>query len=147
SPGRVSTMRAERPPHMPADVEVPPVVEMTGITIRFPGVLALDGVDFALRPGEVHSLMGENGAGKSTLIKALTGVYPIDAGEITVAGRRSVFATTADAQRAGISTVYQEVNLCPNLSVGENIMLGHEPRSAGGIDWKATHSEAAAHLE
>ncbi|NYE21462.1 sugar ABC transporter ATP-binding protein [Microbacterium immunditiarum] len=132
---------------MPADVEVPPVVEMTGITIRFPGVLALDGVDFTLRPGEVHSLMGENGAGKSTLIKALTGVYAIDAGEITVAGRRSVFATTADAQRAGISTVYQEVNLCPNLSVGENIMLGHEPRRAGRVDWKATHREAAAHLE
>jgi len=132
---------------MPADTEVPPVVEMTGITIRFPGVLALDGVDFALRPGEVHSLMGENGAGKSTLIKALTGVYPIDAGEIAVAGRRSVFTTTADAQRAGISTVYQEVNLCPNLSVGENIMLGHEHRSARGIDWKATHREAAAHLE
>ena len=117
---------------MPADTDVPPIVEMRGITIRFPGVLALDGVDFFLRPGEVHSLMGENGAGKSTLIKALTGVYPIDGGTITVAGEPRVFASTADAQAAGISTVYQEVNLCANLSVGENVMLGHEPRNAGG---------------
>jgi simple sugar transport system ATP-binding protein len=119
---------------------------MRGITIRFPGVLALDDVDFALRPGEVHSLMGENGAGKSTLIKALTGVYAIDRGSITVAGEPRVFGGTADAQKAGISTVYQEVNLCANLSVGENVMLGHEPRRGRGIDWKAAHKEAARHL-
>jgi len=131
---------------MPADTAVPPVVEMTGITIRFPGVLALDAVDFSLRPGEVHALMGENGAGKSTLIKALTGVYEVDAGTIVVSGQPRRFATTADAQDAGISTVYQEVNLCANLSVGENVMLGHEPRRAGGIDWKATHRDAAQHL-
>src|SRR5262245_30511145 len=124
----------------------PPVVEMRGVTVRFPGVLALDDVDFVLRPGEVHSLMGENGAGKSTLIKALTGVYPVDRGVITVAGEQQVFANTADAQSAGISTVYQEVNLCTNLSVGENVMLGHEPRKAGGVDWKALHKEAATHL-
>lgn len=132
---------------MPADTEVPPIVQMTGITIRFPGVLALDGVDFRLRGGEIHSLMGENGAGKSTLIKALTGVYAIDSGSIVVAGETRVFAHTADAQSAGISTVYQEVNLCANLSVGENVMLGHEPRKAGGIDWKAAHREAARHLD
>ncbi|WP_243074385.1 sugar ABC transporter ATP-binding protein [Microbacterium sp. SS28] len=132
---------------MPADTHVPPVVDMTGITIRFPGVLALDGVDFRLYPGEVHSLMGENGAGKSTLIKALTGVYPIDAGEIVVTGTARVFGSTADAQDAGISTVYQEVNLCANLSVGENVMLGHEPRTGRGIDWKASHRQAASHLE
>lgn len=132
---------------MPAETPLPPVVEMTGITIRFPGVLALDGVDFSLRAGEVHSLMGENGAGKSTLIKALTGVYPIDAGEIVVAGTSRVFGSTADAQDAVISTVYQEVNLCANLSVGENVMLGHERRTARGIDWKATHRRAAEHLE
>ncbi|WP_426321630.1 sugar ABC transporter ATP-binding protein [Microbacterium sp. E-13] len=131
---------------MPADTAVPPVVEMTGITIRFPGVLALDGIDFALRPGEVHSLMGENGAGKSTLIKALTGVYPVDAGQIVVNGRERRFTGTADAQAAGISTVYQEVNLCGNLSVGENVMLGHEPRTATGIDWREVHALAAAHL-
>ena len=132
---------------MPVDTEVPPIVQMTGITIRFPGVLALDGVDFRLRGGEIHSLMGENGAGKSTLIKALTGVYAIDSGSIVVAGETRVFAHTADAQNAGISTVYQEVNLCANLSVGENVMLGHEPRKAGAIDWKAAHREAARHLD
>ena len=120
---------------------------MRGITIRFPGVLALDGVDFVLRAGEVHSVMGENGAGKSTLIKALTGVYAIDSGTITVAGEERLFGSTADAQQAGISTVYQEVNLCTNLSVGENVMLGHEPRNRWGIDWKASHREAARHLE
>ena len=130
---------------MPADTPTP-IVEMRGITIRFPGVLALDGVDFVLRPGEVHSLMGENGAGKSTLIKALTGVYQIDSGRIEVAGEERTFASTADAQAAGIATVYQEVNLCPNLSVGENVMLGHELRRAGAIDWNATHAAAAEYL-
>ena len=132
---------------MSVDNAVPPVVRMTGITITFPGVLALDGVDFTLRPGEVHSLMGENGAGKSTLIKALTGVYQIDAGEIEVAGEPRRFSGTADAQDAGISTVYQEVNLCGNLSVGENVMLGHEPRRGAGVDWKEAHRLAQEHLE
>jgi simple sugar transport system ATP-binding protein len=123
------------------------VVEMRGITIRFPGVLALDNVDFVLRRGEVHSLMGENGAGKSTLIKALTGVYPIDSGSIDVGGTRRVFGSTSDAEMAGISTVYQELNLCTNLSVGENVMLGHEPRRGRLIDWKALHRRAAEYLE
>jgi monosaccharide-transporting ATPase len=123
-----------------------PAIAMRGITISFPGVLALDHVDFTLRRGEVHSLMGENGAGKSTLIKALTGVYPIDSGTIAVDGEERVFSATADAQTAGISTVYQEVNLCANLSVGENVMLGHEPRGRAGIDWKAVHRLAAEHL-
>ncbi len=134
---------------MPADqsVAAPPVVEMRGITIGFPGVKALDNVDFTLRPGEVHTLMGENGAGKSTLIKALTGVYTIDGGTITVDGREREFRGAGDAQAAGISTVYQEVNLCTNLSVGENVMLGNEVRKFGRIDWKATHREAARHLE
>ncbi|WJL96557.1 sugar ABC transporter ATP-binding protein [Microbacterium sp. ET2] len=129
-----------------ATVETPPVVAMRDITIRFPGVLALDGVDFTLRPGEVHSLMGENGAGKSTLIKALTGVYPVDSGTITVDGRPQSFDGAADAQDAGIATVYQEVNLCANLSVGENVMLGHEPRRAGAIDWDRVHQVAAERL-
>jgi simple sugar transport system ATP-binding protein len=123
-----------------------PAVAMRAITISFPGVLALDDVDFTLRRGEVHSLMGENGAGKSTLIKALTGVYQIDSGTIAVDGEERVFSATADAQAAGISTVYQEVNLCANLSVGENVMLGHEPRGRAGIDWKAVHRLAAEHL-
>ncbi|MBO9577227.1 MAG: sugar ABC transporter ATP-binding protein [Microbacteriaceae bacterium] len=124
-----------------------PVVEMRGISIEFPGVKALDGVDFRLFPGEVHSLMGENGAGKSTLIKALTGVYPIDAGEIRIAGEIRRLNGTADARNAGIATVYQEVNLCANLSIGENVMLGQEPRSALGIRWKALHAAAHAALE
>ncbi len=132
-----------------ADVSGSPrsaIVEMRGISIAFPGVLALDNVDFSLRGGEVHALMGENGAGKSTLIKALTGVYGIDAGTITVRDAPVLFRTASDAQAAGISTVYQEVNLCPNLSVGENIMLGREPRRRGRIDWRAVHEQAAAHL-
>ncbi len=121
-------------------------VEMRGISISFPGVKALDGVDFTLYPGEVHSLMGENGAGKSTLIKALTGVYGIDAGTIRVDGEQRLFRATADAQAAGIATVYQEVNLCQNLTVGENVMLGQEIRRAGMVDWKATHAAAERHL-
>jgi simple sugar transport system ATP-binding protein len=122
------------------------VVEMRGITIRFPGVLALDDVSFSLREGEVHSLMGENGAGKSTLIKALTGVYAVDSGSIDVAGAAQVFRGTSGAEAAGISTVYQELHLCTNLSVGENVMLGHEPRKRGRIDWKALHRTAVEHL-
>jgi len=128
------------------DTSVQPVVEMRDITVAFPGVLALDSVDFTLRPGEVHSLMGENGAGKSTLIKALTGVYEVAAGTISVSGEQRSFHSTADAQAVGISTVYQEVNLCNNLTVGENVMLGHEPRMAGCIDWSAAHAAAAEHL-
>lgn len=123
-----------------------PAVEMTGISIEFPGVKALDGVDFRLFPGEVHSLMGENGAGKSTLIKALTGVYGCDSGRITVFGTPQTFSGPAQAQAAGISTVYQEVNLCENLSVAENIMLGHEPRRGGRIDWRALRRRSTTFL-
>ncbi len=119
------------------------IVEVHGASITFPGVKALDDVDFRLLPGEVHTLMGENGAGKSTLIKALTGVYQLDSGEIVVNGHARRFSGTASAQAAGISTVYQEVNLCTNLSIGENIMLGHEVRGFWGIDWTKTHRRAA----
>ena len=120
-----------------------PIVEMTDISITFPGVKALDSVSFRMFPGEVHSLMGENGAGKSTLIKALTGVYSIDSGTMTLDGEVLVISGPAQAQAAGISTVYQEVNLLTNLSVAENIMLGREPRRLGVIDWKATRNRAA----
>jgi simple sugar transport system ATP-binding protein len=123
-------------------MEPQPIVEMRGITITFPGVKALDRVDFRLLPGEVHTLMGENGAGKSTLIKALTGVYKIDSGKILIDGEDLHLSGTADAQQAGISTVYQEVNLCANLTIGENVMLGHEVAKGLGINWKATHSRA-----
>ncbi|KQM57772.1 sugar ABC transporter ATP-binding protein [Agreia sp. Leaf210] len=119
-----------------------PIVEMTDISIEFPGVKALQNVQLRLYPGEVHTLMGENGAGKSTLIKALTGVYKIDSGSILVSGGPRQFSGTADAQSAGISTVYQEVNLCDNLTVGENVMLGNEIRGAFGINWKKTHQAA-----
>ena len=114
-----------------------PIVAMTDISITFPGVKALSGVNFRMFPGEVHSLLGENGAGKSTLIKALTGVYAIDSGQIVFDGEPLVITGPAEAQRVGISTVYQEVNLLPNLSVAENILLGREPRRFGGIDWQA----------
>jgi simple sugar transport system ATP-binding protein len=123
-----------------------PVVELTGITVEFPPVTVLKGVDFRLMPGEIHALMGENGAGKSTLIKALTGVYGITAGSIRVGGEESRFAGPADARANGISTVYQEVNLCGNLTVAENIMLGAEPRTLGFIDSRRMRRRAAEHL-
>ena len=115
--------------------EPQPMVRMSGIRKEFPGVLALDGVDFRMYPGEVHALMGENGAGKSTLIKVLTGVYGVDAGTIELGGDDVAFSGPGEAQQAGISTVYQEVNLCPNLSVAENVCLGREPRRFGRIQW------------
>ncbi|MFD0375621.1 sugar ABC transporter ATP-binding protein [Streptomyces sp. NPDC127112] len=120
-----------------------PVLEAHGIRKRFPGVLALDGVSLRLFPGEVHALMGENGAGKSTLIKVLTGVHPADGGTVLVDGRPHAFTDPLQAQRAGISTVYQEVNLCPNLSVAENILIGREPRRFGLVRWSETRRRAA----
>jgi simple sugar transport system ATP-binding protein len=124
--------------------EKSPVVQLTDVSVEFPGVMALDRVSFRLFAGEVHSLMGENGAGKSTLIKALTGVHPIDSGSIELDGRTVSFHTTAQAQDAGISTVYQEINLLPNLSVTENVMLGREPRYRfGGIDWRSARERTA----
>ncbi|PSL53913.1 monosaccharide ABC transporter ATP-binding protein (CUT2 family) [Saccharothrix carnea] len=120
-----------------------PVVDMRGISVEFPGVKALQEVDFRLFPGEVHALMGENGAGKSTLIKALTGVHPLAAGEIRYAGEPVAFTAPAQAQAAGISTVYQEVNLCANLTVAENILLGREPRKFGRIDGRRMRARAA----
>lgn len=123
--------------------EPQPVLEMTGIVKEFPGVRALSGVDFRLFPGEIHALMGENGAGKSTLIKVLTGVYTLDGGTVTLDGKSVRIGSPLQAQQAGISTVYQEVNLCPNLSVAENIFIGREPTRAGRIQWKRMRSEAA----
>jgi len=120
-----------------------PVLEMTGIVKEFPGVRALSGVDFRLFPGEIHALLGENGAGKSTLIKVLTGVHTLDGGTITLNGTTVRFANPSQAQQAGVSTVYQEVNLCPNLSVAENIFIGREPTRFGRIQWKRLRREAA----
>ncbi|WNV88350.1 sugar ABC transporter ATP-binding protein [Umezawaea sp. Da 62-37] len=118
------------------------ILRMTGIRKEFPGVVALDDVDFRMFPGEVHALMGENGAGKSTLIKTLTGVHGIDAGTIELGGAPVSFAGPPEAQRAGVSTVYQEVNLCPNLSVAENIFIGREPRRFGRIHWAGMRRRA-----
>jgi len=128
------------------DSAVPPLVEVVGATVRFQTETALSGVDFRMYPGEVHSLMGENGAGKSTLIKALTGALALDAGEVRLNGTPVRFRSPRDAQRAGIRTVYQEIDLLPNLSVAENIMLGREPRRYGAIDWTRVRSEARAAL-
>ncbi|MFB9328953.1 sugar ABC transporter ATP-binding protein [Paenibacillus aurantiacus] len=119
-----------------------PILQMTGITKRFPGVKALSNVDFRLFPGEVHALMGENGAGKSTLIKVLTGVYSIDEGSVAMEGKAVSISGPLAAQKAGISTVYQEVNLCPNLTVAENIYIGREPRKFGRIQWKKMNKDA-----
>ncbi|MDW3848539.1 sugar ABC transporter ATP-binding protein [Micromonospora sp. BRA006-A] len=112
-----------------------PVLTMTGISKTFPGVRALHDVDFRLFPGEVHALMGENGAGKSTLIKVLTGVYGTDAGVVTLDGDQVSFSGPMQAAAAGVSTVYQEVNLCTNLSVAENVFIGREPRRFGAVRW------------
>ena len=100
------------------------LLELRGICKLFPGVRALDGVDFTLCKGEIHALMGENGAGKSTLIKVLTGVYSKDEGTISMEGTPVQIRTTQDALKAGISTVYQEITLCPNLTVAENLYIG-----------------------
>ena len=121
------------------------LITMSDISKSFPGVKALDHAQFTLRKGEIHALMGENGAGKSTLIKVLTGVYSLDAGEIRVAGIEGpvVNHSTLDAQAKGIATVYQEVNLCPNLTVAENLFIGREPLTKiGTIDWRKMNKRA-----
>ncbi len=129
---------------------VAPVLELSGVAKQFGAVRALTGVNLRLFAGEVHALMGQNGAGKSTLIKVLTGVYPADQGDMRLNGQSIRATSTLDAQRLGISTVYQEVNLCPNLSVAENIFAGRYPRKgvAGlwSIDWTRMHREARALL-
>ena len=123
------------------------LLEMRNIDKVFPGVRALSNVDFTLHAGEIHSLMGENGAGKSTLVKVLTGVYPKDGGTIHLNGREISPKTPKEAQEEGISTVYQEVNLCPNLSVAENIFIGREPRRFGFIDWKEVNRRSVELLQ
>ncbi|MBY6117741.1 MULTISPECIES: sugar ABC transporter ATP-binding protein [Mameliella] len=108
-----------------------PVLHAKGISKFFPGTIALDEVDLRLEPGEVHALLGENGAGKSTLIKCLTGAYQRDGGSIHLDGQEVSPQSTADSQRLGIGTVYQEVNLLPNLTVAENLYLGRQPMRWG----------------
>ncbi|MCR1951933.1 sugar ABC transporter ATP-binding protein [Clostridium sp. DSM 100503] len=119
------------------------LLKMNNISIEFPGVRALDKVNFTLNSGEIHALMGENGAGKSTLIKVLTGVEKLDSGEIIFLGDKINPKSTYEAQVLGISTVYQEVNLCSNISVAENIFIGREPMRFGTINWKEMNRRAS----
>ena len=125
------------------------VLEMRDISKNFTGVRALSHVDFTLRKGEIHALMGENGAGKSTLIKVLTGVHEFESGSIHMAGNSNAIVNHSpqEAQANGISTVYQEVNLCPNLTVAENLFIGREPRKMGMIDWKQMNERSGKLLE
>jgi galactofuranose transport system ATP-binding protein len=125
----------------------PPLLEIRNLTKSFPGVPALSSVDFTMYPGEVHAVLGENGAGKSTLIKVITGVYKKDAGSIRLQGREIEPKSPRDAQALGISTVYQEVNLVPTLSVAENIFLGRQPKRWGIINSGAAIRKARQLLE
>ncbi len=119
------------------------LLSMKNISMTFPGVKALQGVDFTLGHGEIHALMGENGAGKSTLIKVLTGVHTRDSGEIYLEGKEINNHSPEEAQMNGISTVFQEVNLCTNISVAENIFAGHEPKNKFGmVNWKLMNQKA-----
>src|SRR5690606_12311195 len=127
------------------------ILDVRGITVQFAATRALDGVDLCLRAGEVHALLGQNGAGKSTLIKVISGACAPAAGTIRLDGRAVQPRSPAEAQRLGISTVYQEVNLCPNLSVAENMFAGRYPRrrwfAGGGIDWPALHAKARSQVD
>lgn len=124
-----------------------PLLRVEGVTKSFPGVLALDQVDFDLRAGEVHALMGENGAGKSTLIKVMTGVHSADAGRILLDGQPISPASPLESQAAGISTVYQEAPLIPQLSVAENLMLGRQETRFGLLSWRSLHRRAAEAMQ
>ena len=124
--------------------EPAPVLEMRGISKAFPGVVALDGVDFTLYAGDVHMLLGENGAGKSTLMKILSGACGKDAGEISVNGRPAAIDSPGDALALGIRVIYQELNLVPQLSVAENIFLGAAPTRWGGVvDWRTLYDKTS----
>lgn len=122
------------------------LIEIKHVSKQFPGVLALDDVSFTLKPGEVHVLLGENGAGKSTLIKILSGLYHPSSGEIYVDGQLQHFTNPKSAEKAGIATIYQELNLCENLTVAENIFIGRLPNRLGKVDRRALQEQAKAAL-
>src|SRR5918998_4445073 len=123
-----------------------PILEVRRVTKRFPGVLALDDVSVELQPGEVHALVGENGAGKSTLIKVITGVYRPDEGQVLFNGEEVSFADPRESQAAGISTIYQEINLIPLLSGAQNVFLGREPRNSLGLIDRARMNRQASEI-
>jgi rhamnose transport system ATP-binding protein len=122
---------------------VQPILRLDSVSKTFPGVRALDSVQFDVRPGEVHALLGENGAGKSTLIKIMSGVHEPDGGTVELDGKPVRLDRPQDAQKAGIATIYQELLLFPELTVAENIFAGHAPRQRwGGIDWSLMRARA-----
>ncbi len=123
------------------------VLELKGITKIFPGVKALNNVQFQLKPGEVHALMGENGAGKSTFIKVITGVHKAESGEMYLFGKKVDFKGPRDAQQAGIAAVYQHPTSYPDLTVTENIFMNHEIKKNGIIQWKQMNEEAQGYLD
>jgi ribose transport system ATP-binding protein len=126
----------------------PVLLSLQGVTKRFGGATALDGVDFELAAGETHGLIGENGAGKSTLMKILSGVHQPDSGQIRVRESVCHFASPADAKACGIGMVYQELSLMPALTVAENVFLGRQPvNRLGLVDWSRMNRDAAAHLQ
>jgi ribose transport system ATP-binding protein len=133
----------------PAQETAPPLLELRGISKEFPGVKALDDVSFAVRPGEVHMLLGENGAGKSSLMKVLCGAYSADAGEFYYQGAKVTIAATADAQKLGIAVIFQEFSLVPYLDIAQNIFLGREPkgRIPGTIDRRQLLTDAKRVLD
>ena len=118
------------------------ILDMKGISKSFPGVKALDAVNISIREGEVHALLGENGAGKSTLIKILSGAYPKDGGEILYQGEAIEIKNPHHAQQLGISTIYQEFNIAPQLTVPENIFLGHLPQRGPVVDWASARTRS-----
>ena len=125
----------------------PPFLEVQGVSKRFPGVKALQHVSLAVQPGESVAIIGENGAGKSTLMKILAGIQPPDEGTIKVQGRVVNISSVTDALNLGIALIHQELNLCDNLTVAENIYLGREPRRLGWIDQRTMNAQAAHYLE
>lgn len=123
------------------------LLTMTGIDKSFPGVKALSQAEFHLKKGEVHVLLGENGAGKSTLMKILVGIYQRDAGEVILRGKPVHFHNAKDAEKEGVSIIYQEFNLIPQLTVAENVFLGRQPKRNGVIDWKKMNRDTVAILD
>ena len=130
----------------PADAAATPLLELTGISKSFGGVEALRDVDFSLRAGEIHGLVGENGAGKSTLMKIIAGVHAEFTGTMKLDGREVRFRSARDALNAGVGMVHQELSIVPDLSVAENVFLGMQPTKSGVIDWRRMVREARQHL-
>ena len=121
---------------------------MKNIHKKFPGVYALKNVDFDLKSGEVHALLGENGAGKSTLIKVLGGIYRAEEGKIVIQGKETLINSVADARETGISIIHQEIMLVPNMTIAKNIFMGREPTTrSGGVNYRRMNTEAQALID